>query len=102
MKQAQYEANQDRWGEAALSYSRVCAGRPDDARAHERVAYATLKSSGNTRRAVEFARRAVELAPRTPDFHLTLARAYLAAGLGKSVAGEIDRALEAAPERPSG
>ncbi len=100
MKQAQYEANEDRWDDAALSYSKVCAGRPNDARAHERVAHATLKSSGNTRRAVEFARRAVELAPQNPDFHLTLARAYLAAGLEKSVAGEIDRALEAAPNDP--
>jgi curved DNA-binding protein CbpA len=97
LRQAQYEANQDRWLEAALSYSKVCAGRPDDARAHERVAFSTLKSNGNVRRAVEFARRAVELAPTTPDFRLTLARAYAAAGFEKSALGEIDRAVELAP-----
>jgi hypothetical protein len=92
-KQAAYEEGQERWAEAALSYSKVCSGSPDDAHAHERVAYATLRSSNNVRRAVEFARRAVELAPKSPEFRVTLARAYAAAGLGKSCHGELDRAL---------
>jgi tetratricopeptide (TPR) repeat protein len=95
-KQAVYEEGQERWAEAALSYSKVCAGRPDDAAAHERVAFATLKSSTNIRRAVEFARKAVELSPRAPEMRVTLARAYAAAGLEKSKQGELDRALELA------
>ena len=95
-KQAAYEESQDRWAEAALSYSKVCSGCPDDAHAHERVAYATLRSSNNVRRAVEFARKGVELAPKSPEFRVTLARAYAAAGLGKSCHGELDRALELA------
>ena len=85
-----------RWEEAALAYAKVCAGRPDDARAHERVAHTTLKL-GNMRRAVEFARKAVEIAPGTALFHVTLARAYAAAGLEKSAHGELDRALALAP-----
>jgi hypothetical protein len=97
LKQALYEESQDRWGEAALSYSKVCNGRPGNAAAHERVAFTTLKSSANVRRAVEFARRAVELDPKTPQFRVTLASAYLAAGLEKSALGEIERALELAP-----
>ena len=97
LKQALYEESQDRWGEAALSYSKVCNGRPGNASAYERVAFATLRSSANVRRAVEFARRAVELDPRSPQFHITLASAYLAAGLEKSALGEIERALELAP-----
>jgi curved DNA-binding protein CbpA len=97
LKQAIYEESQDRWGEAALSYSKVCNGRPGNASAHERVAFTTLKSSANVRRAVEFARRAVELDPKSPQFHLTLASAYMAAGLERSALGEIDRALELAP-----
>lgn len=99
-KQAAYEESQERWAEAALSYSKVCAGRPDDAAAHERVAFATLKSSTNVRRAVEFARKAVELAPRMPELRITLARAYAAAGLGKSQQGELDRAMELAQGNP--
>jgi curved DNA-binding protein CbpA len=97
-KQALYEESQDRWGEAALSYSKVCTGRPDSAQAHERVAYASLKSAGNPRRAVEFARKAVELDPKKPDYHVTLGRAYAAAGLEKSAQGELARALELAPK----
>ena len=100
LKQALYEESQDRWGEAALSYSKVCNGRPGSAAVHERVAFTTLKSSANVRRAVEFARRAVELDPKTPQFRVTLASAYLAAGLEKSALGEIERALELAPGDP--
>lgn len=95
-KQASYEESQERWAEAALSYSKVCSGRPSDAAAHERVAFTTLKSSNNARRAVEFARKAVELAPKMPEFRITLARAYAAAGLAKSCTGELDRATELA------
>ncbi|WP_437680382.1 J domain-containing protein [Sorangium sp. So ce131] len=96
LKQAQYEAQNGRWVEAALSYAKVCNGRPDDAAAHERVAYAVLQTGENTRRAVEFARRAVELTPASVEYRLTLALAYTAAGLTKSAVGELDRAAELA------
>ncbi|WP_437613967.1 DnaJ domain-containing protein [Sorangium sp. So ce834] len=96
LKQAQYEAQNGRWVEAALSYAKVCNGRPDDASAHERVAYATLQAGENTRRAVEFARRAVELVPSSVEYRLTLALSYAAAGLTKSANGEFDRAAELA------
>jgi curved DNA-binding protein CbpA len=96
-KQALYEEEHERWAEAALSYSKVCAGRPDSPQAHERVAYTTLMSSTNARRAVEFGRRAVELSPNKPEYRITLSRAYAAAGLEKSAKGELDRALELAP-----
>ena len=97
LKQAEYEAGQDRWVDAALSYAKVCNGRPEDARAHERAAFATLKASGSARRAVEFARRAVELTPKVAEFRITLARSYLAAGFEKSALAELDRAAELAP-----
>ena len=99
-KQAMYEEGQDRWSEAALSYAKVCTGKPNNAAAHERVAFATLKSGGSARRAVDFARKAIELDPRKPDYHVTLARAYGAAGLDKSAQGELDRALALAPKDP--
>lgn len=99
-KQAQHEAAQERWAEAALSFSKVCAGRPTDPLAHERVAHATLNSANSPRRAVEFARKAVELNPTSAEFRVTLARAYAAAGLDKSAQGELQRALELAPTDP--
>ncbi|HSO00576.1 MAG TPA: tetratricopeptide repeat protein, partial [Candidatus Nanopelagicales bacterium] len=96
LKQAQYEETHERWEEAALSYAKVCAGRPDDPRPHERAAFTMLKAAGNTRRAVEFARRAVELSPDAPELRLTLARAYAVAGLERSATGELTRATELA------
>jgi tetratricopeptide (TPR) repeat protein len=94
VKQAEYEASQGRWLEASLSYAKVCSGRPDDARAHERVAFATLQAGSNVRRAVEYARKAVKLIPTMPEYRLTLARAYAAAGLETSARAELDRAAE--------
>jgi tetratricopeptide (TPR) repeat protein len=96
-KQALNEEGQERWIDAALSFAKVCAGRPNDGLAHERVAYATIKAGANPRRSVEYARRAVELKPTSIDFRLTLARAYAAAGLEKSAQGELDRVLELSP-----
>jgi tetratricopeptide (TPR) repeat protein len=97
-KQGLYEEGQDRWGEAALSFSKVCAGQPNNALAHDRVAHATLRSSTNYRRAVEFARKAIELDPKRAEYHITLARAYAAAGMEKSAASELERALELGPK----
>jgi tetratricopeptide (TPR) repeat protein len=95
--QAVHEESEERWEEAALSYAKVCAGRPGDALAHDRVANAALRSA-NVRRGVEFARKAIELAPGTALYRVTLARAYAAAGLEKSCHGELARALELAPD----
>ena len=99
IKQAEYEVKQERWGEAAISYGKVCLGRPEDAKAHDRVALCTLKmAGGNMRRAVEFGRRAVELAPTVVEYRVTLARAYIEAGLEKSALAELERAEELAPK----
>lgn len=96
VRQADYEASQGRWAEAAASYASGCRTRPDDARLHERVAFATLKSGQNARRAVDYARRAVKLAPQTTDYRITLVRAYVAAGLETSARTEVERLTELA------
>lgn len=94
IKQADYEASQGRWPEAAASYANGCRARPDDARLHERVAFATLKSGQNPRRAVDYARRAVKLAPQVSDYRVTLVRAYVAAGLETTARAEMERLAE--------
>jgi curved DNA-binding protein CbpA len=96
VKQADYEASQNRWVEAAASYANGCRSRPDDARLHERVAFATLKSGQNARKAVDYARRAVKLAPQVSEYRVTLVRAYIAAGLETSARAEVERLAEAA------
>lgn len=97
LRQARYEAGEGRWIEASWSYAKACSVRPGDAAAHERVAFAILKMGGNPGRAVEFARRAVELSPDEAAYRLTLARAYSTAGLEKNAREELDRALALAP-----
>jgi tetratricopeptide (TPR) repeat protein len=96
VKQADYEASQGRWTEAASSYTSGCRSRPDDPRLHERVAFATLKSGQNARRAVDYARRAVKLAPQVAEYRITLVRAFIAAGLETSARTEIERLTELA------
>jgi curved DNA-binding protein CbpA len=97
LKQASYEENEGRWADASLSYVRATEGRPDDAFVHERAAFSTIKAGGSPRRAVEYARRAVEIVPQSPENRITLARAYIAAGFGVSALGELDRALLSGP-----
>ncbi|WP_170319288.1 DnaJ domain-containing protein [Polyangium spumosum] len=97
LRQAEYEASQGRWSEAAMSFANVCKARGDDPRPHERVAFCTLKTGQNNRRAIDFARRAVKLAPGVGEYRLTLARAYMAAGLETSARVEMERAAELSP-----
>ncbi|MDI3283934.1 DnaJ domain-containing protein [Polyangium sp. 15x6] len=97
LRQAEYEASQGRWSEAAMSFANVCKTRGDDPRPHERVAFCTLKTGQNNRRAIDFARRAVKLAPGVGEYRLTLARAYMAAGLETSARVEMERAAELSP-----
>jgi curved DNA-binding protein CbpA len=97
LRQAEYEASEGHWVEAAASYAAGCRTKQDDARLHERVAFATLKTGQNARRAVDYARRAVKLAPQSADHRVTLVRAYIAAGLETSARAELDRLTELAP-----
>lgn len=94
MRQGEMEANQERWSDAAISFSKACSGKPADARVHDRAAHATFKANNNPRRAVEFARKAVELAPKQPMYRITLAYAYMASGLETSARAELERAIE--------
>ena len=97
-KLGEFELTQERWADAAANLLKACAGRPDDARLHERAGFATFKEGSNPKRAADLARRAVELSPRTPQYRITLAYAYAAGGLEQSARAEIDRALEIAPK----
>ncbi|MFO0613704.1 MAG: DnaJ domain-containing protein [Polyangiaceae bacterium] len=94
MRQGEMEANQERWSDAAISFSKACQGKPTDARLHDRAAHATFKANNNPRRAVEFARKAVELAGKQPMYRITLAYAYMASGLETSARSELERAIE--------
>ncbi len=94
MKQGEYEIGQERFAEAAISFGKAANGRPDDPRGFDRAAYATFRAGNNPRRAVDYARRAVDLSPQHWPHRITLAYSYVAAGLTASVEAELARALE--------
>jgi len=77
----EFEASQERWAEAAVSFSKACNGKPNDPRVHERAAYAVFRTGANARRSVDLARHAVELAPKNSAYRVTLAYCYAGAGL---------------------
>lgn len=97
MKQARYEEELGKWGQAALSWSRVCEGRPEDVAAHRRTAEALLKAKGDLHRARAYGQRAVELAPGDVKVRLALARVFIAAGLKLNAKRELEIAAKLDP-----
>lgn len=98
VKQADYEASEGRWPEASWSYAKAASLLPGEALPHDRVAFATLAMGGSPQRAIEFAKRAVELSPSSASYRLTLARAHLAAGQEAHAREELERAWSIAPD----
>jgi tetratricopeptide (TPR) repeat protein len=92
-KQAQYEERHQKWSDAARSWQRVGEGRPDDPEPWRHAALATLAAEGDLRRAIELAKRAVELAPLDAHCRRVLGHAYLAAGMTHSARDELEAAV---------
>jgi predicted Zn-dependent protease len=70
---------------------------PRSAVVHERAAAMLLLANGDSRRAVELARRAVELAPAQTSYRLTLAETYVNAKLFVTAKAELETVLEREP-----
>ncbi len=96
MKQGEYEVSQERFSEAAISFGKAASGKPDDPRPFDRAAFATYRAASNPRRAVDYARRAVDLRPDHWPYHVTLAHCFVAAGLSASAEAEIAKVIELA------
>lgn len=77
-KQARYEAKMGQWTEAALSWSKVCEGRPDDGNAHVQAAVALLEADGDLSQAKKFAELGRSLVGDAPVAHRALGRIYYA------------------------
>lgn len=102
-RQATYEEKQQRWAKAARSWMRVAEGRPQDGLPLQRAALAQLQAGGDLRKAMEVAKRAVELAQHDPQARRTLARVYVAAGMQASARRELEAAqrCQPGPESPA-
>jgi curved DNA-binding protein CbpA len=96
-KQAEIDERSGKVAEAADCYIRATIGMPRSAVVHERAAAMLLLASGDSRRAVELARRAVELAPAQTPYRLTLAEAYVNAKLFVTAKAELDTVLAQEP-----
>jgi curved DNA-binding protein CbpA len=96
LEQARYEAGRGQYTEAAQAFERALRGRPT-AQIYERTAFCLVEARGDTRKSVEYARKAVELSPNEASYRITLGRAYGRAGMEQSALGEFERARTLAP-----
>lgn len=97
-EQGEREAKQERWQDAAISYSKAANGLPKSLEAQLKAAIALLKSQGDVRKAVDYARRAVALEPKSIDARHALAESYIAAGLQPLAKKELSAMQEIAPK----
>lgn len=97
LKQGEADERNGRPADAAQAYLRATVGMPRSAAVHERAASMLLVSGGDVRKAVETARRAVELQPAQTAYRVTLAEAYLAAKLFVTARSELEKILETEP-----
>lgn len=96
--QAIYEQGQGKWQAAASSWSRVFEGRSGDANAARNTASALIEAKGDLHKATELAQRAVALEPESTENLRTLARVYIAAGLGLNARRVLQQAAKLDPE----
>lgn len=96
-EQARFEQKANKWASAALSWVKVCEGRPQDANAHRMAAQALFKAGGDLRGAQKYAQQAVFLAPDDIEGHLLLAQLYLTIGLKLNAKRELDAATKLDP-----
>jgi curved DNA-binding protein CbpA len=97
IEQAKFEMKHGKWASAALSWSKVCEGRPNDAGAHRHAAQALLKAGGEMRGAQKYAQKAIFLAPSDIDARILLAQIYLTVGLKLNARRELDAAAKLDP-----
>lgn len=98
LEQAEYEERHGKWAAAALSWSKVCEGRPEDAKAQLRAAGALLEAKGDLHRAQAFAQRGLELAGESGSARRLLGRIYAAAGMKLNARRELTAALALDPK----
>ncbi|MBX3634163.1 MAG: tetratricopeptide repeat protein [Rubrivivax sp.] len=86
-----------RWAEAEPRYLKTIELAPGNPLAYNNLAWMTVARGGDAARAVELARKAVELSPRSSPFHDTLGWAQRAAGDLAGAEASLRRAIELEP-----
>jgi curved DNA-binding protein CbpA len=96
-EQAKYEASNNLWAAASISWAKVAEAAPDDPVAPRGAAKAIMAAGGDLRKARDFALRSLELAPDSLETRLLLARIYIGAGMDASASKEIEEAAKLDP-----
>lgn len=86
-----------RWGEAEPRYLKTIELAPGNPLAYNNLAWMTVARGGDAARAVEWAKKAVELSPRSSPFLDTLGWAQRAAGDLAGAETSLRRAIELEP-----
>ncbi len=97
MSAARLAEAEQRWADAAVFLERAHQAKPDCDVAH-RAAMAIRQEGGDLPRALGLAEDAVRLAPRNPQYRLTLAALCLAAKRGERAREECEEARKLAPK----
>ncbi len=100
LEQAKYEEQSKRYLEAAKSYERALRGKPT-AVTYDKAAHCLLEGNGDLKKAGDYARKAVSLAPKASEPRITLAKIYVQAGMKESALVEFERAGQLAPHDAS-
>jgi tetratricopeptide (TPR) repeat protein len=87
-----------RWDEAETAYQRAIALEPKSPLAYNNLAWMTVERQGDAKKAVEWARKAVELSPRSSPLLDTLGWAQRAAGDLAGAQSSLKRAIELEPK----
>jgi tetratricopeptide (TPR) repeat protein len=96
-EQAEYEASNNLWAAASISWAKVAEAAPDDPVAPRGAAKAIMAAGGDLRKARDFALRSLELAPDSLETRLLLARIYIGAGMDASASKEVEEAAKLDP-----
>lgn len=97
IEQAKFEMKHGKWASAALTWTKVCEGRPSDGSAHRYAAMSLMKAGGDMRGAQKYAQRAVFLAPSDIEARTLLAQICLTVGLKLNARRELEAAAKLDP-----
>lgn len=98
LKMADIYQGAARWDEAEARYLKTIGLEPRSAIAFNNLAWMTVTRNGDSKKAVEWARRAVELSPGSSPFHDTLGWALRAAGDLPGAQGSLQQAIKLEPK----
>ncbi len=98
LKMADIYQGAARWDEAEARYLEAIRLEPRSAIAFNNLAWMTVTRHGDSKKAVEWARRAVELSPGSSPFHDTLGWALRAAGDLPGAQASLQQAITLEPK----